>query len=149
MKLITLVCSLLFVSHVHANSVDITDLKLREFIPGASSSVAYFTLSNTSKEARTLVGVNVEGIGRAELHQHQLIDGMMKMSQLPSLEIPAGQSVTFEPGGLHLMLFEPDAHQNTSDKKTAVFIFKNGEQISSQGQVISLMRETHDHSHHH
>lgn len=149
MKLITLVFSFLFVGHINASTVDITDLKLREFIPGASSSVAYFTLSNTGKEARTLISVNVEGIGRAELHQHQLIDGMMKMTQLLSLEIPAGQSVTFEPGGLHLMLFEPETNETIGGKKTAVFIFKNGEQISSQGQVVSLMRETHDHSHHH
>lgn len=149
MKLITLVCSFLFIGHVNASTVDITDFKLREFIPGASSSVAYFTLSNTGQEARTLMGVDVEGIGRAELHQHQLIDGMMTMTQLSSLEIPAGQSVTFEPGGLHLMLFDPEETKSTGNKKTAVFIFKNGEQISSQGQVVSLMRETHDHSHHH
>jgi len=38
-------------------------------------------------------------------HTHIHDNGVMRMRQLPALDIPAGDTVTLQPGGLHLMLF--------------------------------------------
>lgn len=45
-----------------------------------------------------------------ELHERAQMDGVMRMRQVDGLEIPAGESLVLEPGGLHLMfigLHEP------------------------------------------
>ncbi|HWN30953.1 MAG TPA: copper chaperone PCu(A)C, partial [Burkholderiales bacterium] len=42
--------------------------------------------------------------GSVEIHSMRLENGIMKMRQLESLELPAKQTVKFEPGGLHIML---------------------------------------------
>ncbi|PAJ75979.1 hypothetical protein CJF42_01705 [Pseudoalteromonas sp. NBT06-2] len=124
------------------------DVQVRSFIPGASNSVAYFTLDNDTKDIRTLVSAEVEGIKRVEIHQHKFINGMMKMSRLHSLDINAYHQVHFRPGGLHLMLFEPIQFPKPGDKIKLTLHFTKGESISIQADVIKLGEEKQNHSHH-
>jgi len=124
------------------------DAQVRAFIPGASNSVAYFTLENDTKDIRTLVSAEVEGINRVEIHQHEFIDGMMKMSQLNSLDINPYSQVQFSPGGLHLMLFDPIQFPKPGKKIKLTLHFTKGEGISIQADVIKLGEEKQNHSHH-
>jgi hypothetical protein len=39
-----------------------------------------------------------------ELHTHMHENGMMKMRQVPNINIPAGGDALLKPGGLHIML---------------------------------------------
>lgn len=75
--------------------------------PGAMMAAGYFTLNNASATDYLLVGVDVEGFGRVEVHETQLEDGMMRMRPRPELSLPSGEQVEFAPGGLHLMLMQP------------------------------------------
>ena len=38
------------------------------------------------------------------MHTHTMKDGMMMMHQLDSIEVPAGGTLEFKPGGNHIML---------------------------------------------
>ncbi len=42
--------------------------------------------------------------GEAQLHEHVMQADMMKMQQVPSVEVPAGGDVTFAPMAYHVML---------------------------------------------
>jgi len=126
----------------------ILDAQVRAFIPGASNSVAYLTLDNDTKDIRTLVKAEVEGIKRVEIHQHEFINGMMKMSQLHSLDIDAYSQVQFRPGGLHLMLFEPTQFPKLGKKIKLKLYFSKGEAISILADVVKIGEEKHNHSHH-
>jgi copper(I)-binding protein len=44
------------------------------------------------------------GAARAELHESAMAGMVMKMRPLSAVAIPAGQSVAFAPGGMHIML---------------------------------------------
>ena len=67
----------------------------------------YLALHNTSTQAITIGRVtSPDGIAVA-MHESELVDGIMRMRELPALTIPARQSVVFEPGGKHLMLRYP------------------------------------------
>ena len=134
--------------HSFAGQLSVTNLKIREFIPAASSSVAYFTLSNQSEVAKTLVEVNISGVGRTELHQHSHVDGLMRMEQVKQVVVPAKEAVVFQPGGLHLMLFEPKSLPVAGEMTDVTFKFSDGEQITVSGPVISLLHQQHNHSHH-
>ncbi len=65
---------------------------------------AYFTLSNPSDKAVTLTEVEVEGYGMAMLHESKNVGGMMKMSDVDEVPVPAHGSVSFAPGAYHVML---------------------------------------------
>jgi hypothetical protein len=125
------------------------DAQVREFIPGASNSVAYFTLENDTQDIRTLISAEVEGIKRVEIHQHEFIDGMMKMSQLNSLDINPYSQVQFRPGGLHLMLFEPIQFPKSGEQIKLKLHFTQGPPIFIQADVVKLGEEKQNHSHHH
>jgi hypothetical protein len=51
-----------------------------------------------------LVGVSTPVAMTAEVHETSNDSGVMKMRPVASVPIPAGQSVTFAPGGTHIML---------------------------------------------
>jgi copper(I)-binding protein len=55
-------------------------------------------------EAVTLLAVASSVAGQSELHEMKMDGDVMRMRALPSLSIAAGQTVSLQPGGNHLML---------------------------------------------
>jgi len=88
-----------------ASELSVSDAYVREPVPGRAMSAAFLEITNQSEQVRELTSVTADWAGTIEIHTHLHENGMMKMRQLPSLELPAKQSVTLKPGGLHLMLF--------------------------------------------
>jgi copper(I)-binding protein len=76
----------------------------RELPPVAPNGAAYFRVENGGSETVRIVSVSTPIADRAELHAHETDGGVMKMRHVHSVEVPAGGSVSFEPGGLHVML---------------------------------------------
>lgn len=69
--------------------------------------VAYFSI--TSSTADRITGVSSPQADRIEMHNTVTTDGLASMERLDSVELPAGQTVTFAARGLHLMVFSPQA----------------------------------------
>lgn len=65
---------------------------------------AYLTLTNRGTAPDRLIGARTEVAERVELHTTMTQDGMMQMRPLDSVALPSGQTVRFEPSGLHFML---------------------------------------------
>jgi copper(I)-binding protein len=78
---------------------------VRKPIPGRSMSAAFMTVRNTGTEDFVVTSACLEGAESVEIHTHSHDDGVMRMRQLHELTIKAGEAVTLEPGGLHLMIF--------------------------------------------
>lgn len=77
----------------------------REMPPVAPTAAVYFVVHNNGDQADRLLRLDTPVAGKAELHEHVHADGVMKMQQVPAVEIPAGGEVRFEPMGYHVMLF--------------------------------------------
>jgi copper(I)-binding protein len=79
---------------------------IREAPPGAMA-VAYVTLTNRGKRERVLDGARSDAFGGAGLHR-TVVDasGMARMRE-GTLPIAPGATAVLEPGGWHLMLFDP------------------------------------------
>lgn len=88
-----------------AAGLEITDARVREPVPGRTMTAGYFTARNTTDRAMTLVAVSSPAAGSVEMHVSEQDGDMMRMRQLDSVEIGGGNTVRFEPGGRHLMLF--------------------------------------------
>jgi periplasmic copper chaperone A len=78
---------------------------IREAPPGAMAA-AYAKLTNTGKKPLTLDGARSDAFGGAGLHRTIMVGGMARMRE-GTLEIAPGASAALEPGGWHLMLFDP------------------------------------------
>ena len=76
--------------------------------PAGGVSAAYMTLQNGDALPDTLVAARTDAAGRVEIHRTaEGPDGMSTMTPVEGgLAVPAGQTVTLEPGGLHVMLLD-------------------------------------------
>lgn len=83
----------------------VENARVRALIPGQDKTVAYMDVQNRTDAAITLIGASAEPVRAMEVHTTRMDDGVMRMRRLQSVEIPAGETVRFEPGGRHLMLF--------------------------------------------
>ncbi|MAU95475.1 MULTISPECIES: copper chaperone PCu(A)C [Aurantimonadaceae] len=72
---------------------------------GARTGAGYVTVTNNGTETDRLVGGSAEISEGFELHTSVIVDSVAKMRPLTNgLTIPAGATVTLEPGGTHAML---------------------------------------------
>ncbi|MDZ7592920.1 MAG: copper chaperone PCu(A)C [Rubrivivax sp.] len=60
-------------------------------------------LKITSATADRLVSASAPISKTVELHTMQMDGDVMRMREIPAIEIPAGQTVELKPGGLHVM----------------------------------------------
>ena len=118
-----------------SSQIQISNARVREPIPGRMMRAAFLTLKNTAKHTRKLVSVSAEWAGLSEIHTHLHEDGVMKMRQINSLEIPGRESVVLEPGGLHLMLFK--LQLPLEDTLPMELCFSNGECIETTATLFS------------
>lgn len=75
-----------------------------------NTGAAYFTLTNKGKSADTLVSIEGDIAKEVQLHTMTMDGNIMRMRKLDSLPLPAGKSVSVEPGGLHVMLIGLKQH---------------------------------------
>ncbi|WP_404342416.1 copper chaperone PCu(A)C [Pseudoalteromonas mariniglutinosa] len=126
--------------HLHSASAEmqVSNAQVRVFLPGSDSSVAYFTLTNNSDYSATLTKASLDGLGRVEIHQHSHVDGMMKMEKVASVAVEAHSQVNFQPGGFHLMLFEPQETLKVGQELKLTLYFNDGNRIFTHANVVSL-----------
>jgi copper(I)-binding protein len=74
-------------------------------LPAVSvNGAAYMTLTNTGNAPDRLVSVTTPAASKAELHNHIMEGGLMKMRPAGAVEIAPGHPTMLQPGGLHVML---------------------------------------------
>jgi len=84
--------------------IAVSDAWTRASAPGQKVAGVYFRITS-SFEAR-LVGVETALTRVSELHYMTMDEGVMRMRQVASVDLPAGKAVSFKPGGYHVMLFD-------------------------------------------
>ena len=120
---------------------------IREAPPTARVLAGYLTLVNTGDSTITVTTISSPDFEGAEIHRTVIEDGVARMLPVNQLEIPASGQLTLEPGGLHLMLFDPRRALAEGDSATLTIHRSNGSISTTTAPVI---RETgEDHSHHH
>jgi copper(I)-binding protein len=84
--------------------LEITAAFARATLPGAPTGGAYLTIANKGTAPDTLVSVSSPAAGKVSLHTMHMDGSVMKMEPVPGgIQIPAGQTVTMAPDGLHMM----------------------------------------------
>lgn len=106
-------------------SLKVTDAWTRP-TPAGSTAAVYFVIRNGSGEADLLTGANSDVARVAEIHESMVMDESNTAMMMPvdTIAIDAGQTVTFEPGGYHLMLIDLQRELVAGDRFTVRLHFE-------------------------
>ncbi|WP_304164352.1 copper chaperone PCu(A)C [Phenylobacterium aquaticum] len=95
-----------------------------------TNGAGFMTLTNHGKAPETLMSVETPAATQAQMHQTSMAGGIMSMKRLDAgLALAPGQTVTFAPGGYHLMLIGLTKALNAGDKVPATLVFASGARI--------------------
>jgi len=103
----------------------IDDAWIQNLPPSVPVRAGYLTIANPDSGPVTIVGLQGDAFARIEIHRSVMENGTMRMEPLPRLEIPAGETMSFEPGGLHLMM-HPRQPTRPGERYRIVIEFEDG-----------------------
>ena len=106
--------------------VEVRDAWARPAAQGANGAV-YFVIR--SSDADEITSVSSDVAEAVEMHESMMSGDVMEMHQLESVSLPAGQDVSFEPGGLHIMLVGLKQELQVGDEIEITLHFQNHEAI--------------------
>lgn len=130
----------------------VADAWVRAAPPSAGMTAGYMTVSNPGSRPLLLTAVSSTAFDRIELHTTIMEDGIAKMREEKQVPIPAGGTVSFEPGGRHLMLFGPTRPVGEGDAVALVVTLEDpdGEAPPTRIEVQAPVRRGGSgHEHHH
>ncbi|WP_175836140.1 copper chaperone PCu(A)C [Burkholderia multivorans] len=117
-----------------AQSVAVSDCWIRG-MPGNLPSGGFFNVKNSSDNPIDLTGVDSDAFGMAMLHQTQSNGSTSTMVMVDKATVPASGTLSFAPGGYHLMLEKPTHPLKVGTKLPLTFTFGDGEKITAQCTV--------------
>ena len=106
-----------------AAELQLTQGEVRVPMPGRTVTAGYFSLVNNSDAAVELVKASSPAFARVELHQHIKQDDVMRMVEVEAISVDPGATLVFQPGGLHLMLFEPQVALTVGETVSVTLYF--------------------------
>lgn len=122
----------------NAPGTALTDVVVQLPAVAGRPGVAYFNLSNGSGPARKLAGVHVDGVDRTEMHETKQENGISKMGQVKEVALEPGKTLSFAPGGYHVMLFDIDPALKASGTTEVTLTLDNGDKISAKATIRSV-----------
>ena len=106
--------------------------------PGASVGGGFATVRNAGAEADKLIGASSPEADRVELHVMSMDNGVMRMRQAPSFEVPARGELTLKPGGKHLMFLGLKRPLGPGEKVPVKLRFEKAGEVQVQLEVGSM-----------
>ena len=122
----------------------ISDARIQAPLKGKTMTAGYFDITNASKVDDAIIGVESPVADRIELHLSEEVDGVMKMRRQVSIDLKAGHTISFKPGGLHLMLFDVNMDDDTSDA-ALTFKFKHAPDVTIIAEMVDGASRTSHH----
>lgn len=119
---------------------------IRAMPPGQQVTAAFLKLVNSSDRACVITGGSSPIASEIQIHEHQHSEGMMKMRPLASVIVEAGQSLMFEPGQLHLMLFGIESTLVPGERQVLTLTTENCGSLLIEAEVRSLFKNRPAHS---
>ena len=80
--------------------------------------------------SRPVVAVRSPRFGEVSLHETRTVDGVSRMRELERLPIAPGAEAVLRPGGLHLMLMQPDAALVEGERVPLVLELEDGGEVA-------------------
>jgi periplasmic copper chaperone A len=86
------------------DDLELADPWARVMQPGQQAGGGYIGITNRGEEPDRLVHANTPRAARTEIHTMEIVNDVMTMRPVEGgLEVPAGETLSLEPGGYHIM----------------------------------------------
>jgi copper(I)-binding protein len=99
--------------------------------PGA----VYFDVTNNGAADTAIAGAAVDGAEHAMLHTTSEQGGMTSMAEMTSVPLPKGATVSFSPGGNHVMAMGLSDTLKAGEEVDVTVTFANGDKASFEADV--------------
>jgi copper(I)-binding protein len=106
--------------------------------PGTDVAAVYLTLRNSGTEPVTVIGVRSPQAQAAMIHESQLTGTQSAMRPRATLSIAPGETVRFEPGGLHVMLHMLSRPLSAGEELPLVLLLQGGGTLTVTAHVRAL-----------
>lgn len=105
----------------------------------AENGAAYLTLQAAAPNR--LTGISTPVAKKAELHQMKMEGSVMKMRPVAGIDLPAGETVTLKPGGVHIMLIGLNQRLQPGQSIPLTLHFAKGgdEQVTVPVEAVGAM----------
>ncbi|MFO1308588.1 MAG: copper chaperone PCu(A)C [Burkholderiales bacterium] len=103
--------------------VAVSDAWVRGTVAGQKATGAFMQLKADADVS--LVGASSPVAGIVEIHEMKMDAGVMRMSAISALPLPAGKAVELKPGGYHVMLMALKAPLKEGDTVPVTLTFKD------------------------
>lgn len=136
-----------------AHDVTVGDLTLthswtRATPPNAKAGGGFVEIVNTGSEDDRLVSASSGTAAKVELHEMAVVDGVMKMRPLKDgIAIPAGETVTLKPGGLHIMFMGLKEPFKEGTHVPVTLTFAKAGTVTIELDVSKMGAKSMDHGH--
>ena len=120
------------------SGIELRDAWARATPPGAEIGAAYLEIRNSGDKADRLLSASTAVAKRVEVHVTQRDGDVMRMREVKSLELPARQSVTLEPGGTHLMLLNLSRQLKQGERFRLRLRFERAGEVETEVDVRAL-----------
>ena len=139
LRLPLLAAGLLFSSGLLAAAADqvaVHQPYVRLAPPNAPASGAFMVIRNNGSSDLKVVKADNPVSRLTELHTHLNEGGVMKMRQVPAIEIKAGGEAVLQPGGLHIMLIDLKTPLKEGDNVPITLTFDDGSSKQIDAKVM-------------
>lgn len=110
----------------------------------------FFDIINQTDKTHHVVSATAVGAEVIELHSHTMTDGIMKMRKIEKVEMPANETLEFNPHGYHLMMFKLDKQVFAVGNMVEIaFTFEDNSTMTAKFQVLKFgteLKKDMDHS---
>lgn len=114
--------------------VQVDDAWVRGTVPQQKATGAFMRLT-ADKPAR-LVAAESPVAGVTQIHEMSMQDNVMKMQEIPGLDLPAGKAVELKPGGYHVMLMNLHGQVKGGDVVPITLTFEDPETKTRFTQTV-------------
>ncbi|MDR7126105.1 copper chaperone PCu(A)C [Pseudotabrizicola sp. 4114] len=139
--LLAFCAALALATSAQAHGVTVGDLEIIHpniLAPAASakSAAGYMGIANEGTTADRLIGIEMPSVQHSELHttEHSA-DGVARMMHVDAIDIPAGETVLLERGGMHIMLMGLTEPMTEGQMVPATLIFEQAGRVEVEFSV--------------
>ncbi|VDC24531.1 copper chaperone PCu(A)C [Pseudogemmobacter humi] len=105
-------------------------------IASAKSAGGYLSITNGGESADRLIGAESDAADKTELHTSEVdAEGVARMIHVPAIDIPAGETVKLERGGLHVMFMGLKTPLAEGDLVKGTLIFEKAGRLDVEFSV--------------
>jgi copper(I)-binding protein len=117
------------------STVTVHDAWVREPMGGRNVTGAFAIVENSGATPRSIVSVSSDVSDKVELHEMKNEGGMMKMSMVQKLDIPARGTLELKPGSFHVMLFDVKTKLAEGGRVKLTLKLDDGSTVTTEAQV--------------